>query len=268
MTYATRERSVYQGQPLECYVFSGPVGVFRYTSMPFPITLGGNVYDPLPVTRSAIVIGAIIDSPQTMDFNIPSDHPLCKAYVGRYTPDFLDITTYRAHYGEDLSTQYTTEWQGQAVGYSVKDNWFTIQTVSILQSKILGVTSTVYYQYSCNNRVYDSVCKAVRAAHQTTATVVLVDNIIVDVSATGYPDGDLALGTMKLDRTSEERSIVSNVGARLTISYPFMDLIPGDTVTLTQGCDNKMSTCVNRFNNVLNFTGFRFIPTSNPMDKG
>lgn len=268
MTYTAREKSTYEGQPFECYEFVGPVGTFRHTSLPFEVTVGGNVFSPLPVTRTAIIIGSIVDSPQTMDFNIPASHPLTNAYAGRYTPDYLNVTVYRAHYGDDLSSEYKTEWQGQAVGYGVNDNWFVIQTVSILQSKILGSTSTIYYQYSCNNRVYDSVCKAVAADHQTLTSVTLVDNVVIDVTSQGFANGQLELGTMTLDRTGEQRSIVSNVDSRITVAYPFLDIVVGDNVTLTQGCDNKMTTCVNRFNNILNFTGFRFIPENNPMDKG
>jgi hypothetical protein len=268
MTYSSRDKSVYLGKPFECYEFIGPVGTFRYTSLPFEVTLGGELYQPLVVTRTAIVIGSIIDSPQTMDFNLPASHTLCQAYAGRYTPDYLVVNAYRSHYGEDLSTEYTIEWQGGAVGYLVKDEWFTIQTVSLIQSKILGVTSTIYYQYGCNNRVYDSVCQAVKADHQVSTTVVRLDNVLVRVQAQTYANDELTLGTIKLDRTGEERSIVSNTDNVLTISYPFLDLVPGDVVTLTQGCDNKMTTCVNRFNNVQHFTGCRHIPVENPMDKG
>jgi len=267
MSYATREVSTFDGQPFEAYEFIGPVGTFRYTSLPFAVTLGGEVYEPFVVTRTAIVISGIVDQAQTMDFNIPATHVLCSAYAGRYTPDYLTVNAYRAHYGDDLSTEYTTEWQGSAVGFDVRDDWFIIQTVSVIQAKILGVTSTVYYQYSCNNRIYDSVCKAVKSEHQVTATVTFVDNVTIKVDAQSYPNGDLELGTLLLNRSNEERSIVSNIDGTITVAYPFLDIVVGDVVTLTQGCDNKMSTCVNRFDNILNFTGFRFIPEDDPMNK-
>lgn len=38
------------------------------------------------------------------------------------------------------------------------------------------------------------------------------------------------------------------------------DLVIGDTVTLTAGCDKRQATCLAKFNNVANFQGFPFIP--------
>lgn len=265
MTYAAREVSVDQGRPFEVYRFEGPVGVFRYTSLPFPVTVDDELYEPLTITRTAIVIQSVIDSPQTMDFSIPADGPLAAAYMNRYTPDYLNIKVMRAHLGDSFNTDFTVEWQGQAATYSVEGDWFVISTTSILQSKILGATSTIYYQYACNNLVYDERCKADAAAHTVGAAVVKSDNVTITLNTSGYPNGELALGTLRVTRTGEERSIVSNTGTKLVVSYPFLDIVPGDAVTLVQGCNNTMATCVNRFNNVENFTGFRFIPIDNPM---
>jgi hypothetical protein len=36
--------------------------------------------------------------------------------------------------------------------------------------------------------------------------------------------------------------------------------LPGDTVTIYYGCDKTMTTCANRFSNLVNYLGFPFIP--------
>ncbi len=38
----------------------------------------------------------------------------------------------------------------------------------------------------------------------------------------------------------------------------------GDTVDLILGCDNTYTTCLNKFNNLINFGGFMFLPATNP----
>ncbi|MFZ5792755.1 MAG: DUF2163 domain-containing protein [Pseudomonadota bacterium] len=38
------------------------------------------------------------------------------------------------------------------------------------------------------------------------------------------------------------------------------EIAPGDTFTVTAGCDKSLDTCIARFNNVANFRGFPFIP--------
>jgi len=37
-------------------------------------------------------------------------------------------------------------------------------------------------------------------------------------------------------------------------------IAPGDTFTVTAGCDKRFATCHDRFNNVVNFRGFPHIP--------
>jgi uncharacterized phage protein (TIGR02218 family) len=38
------------------------------------------------------------------------------------------------------------------------------------------------------------------------------------------------------------------------------DIAPGDTFTIVPGCDKSKATCIAKFNNVLNFRGFSFVP--------
>ena len=60
------------------------------------------------------------------------------------------------------------------------------------------------------------------------------------------------------------RWITAHVGDTLTLSYPFKGMAPGETVSVFPGCDGLESTCRNKFNNVLNFSGFTRLPSKNP----
>ena len=57
--------------------------------------------------------------------------------------------------------------------------------------------------------------------------------------------------------------VIVNTGAEVSFdlweSMAF-DIAPGDTFTVTAGCDKSLDTCIARFNNVANFRGFPFIP--------
>jgi uncharacterized phage protein (TIGR02218 family) len=49
--------------------------------------------------------------------------------------------------------------------------------------------------------------------------------------------------------------------ARISLFLPTPDPIqPGDTFTVTAGCDKRLETCRDRFSNVINFGGFPHIP--------
>lgn len=270
MSYEQREHSVASGAPFECYHFATPVGTFRYTSLPVPVQLGSGaggaleLYTPQLIKRGSAEISTIIDSLRTMDIHVPIDDPLAKAYCRRAVPAWLTTIVYRAHLGDDLATQFDVEWRGEATGYSYDpDGALIVATQSILQAKVQGPAATPYVQLACNHRVFDSRCKALRENFTHQTVIATVDNVEIRVESQGFANSDLALGTMVNVRTGEVRSIHDNIDGLVTITYPFLDVLAGDQVELTLGCDNTMATCVTRFDNVANFGGFRYVPLDN-----
>lgn len=261
MSYETKENSQSDGEPFECYEFTSPIGTFRYTSLPSEVTLGGNTYVPTAITRGSVVISMVIDTLQTVDFQLPLLSDIAQAYLGSVLPDYLTVRVYRGHVGE---TDFVTEWYGESVKYSIVSGKFVIKTQSVLQAKVLGQATTVYTQYGCNNKVYDARCKALKSAFTQSTEVVKVDNYNITVLNQGYDNDELQLGTMISDRTGEERTIQGNTNQLISITYPFFDIVKGDTVKLVLGCDNRMATCRDRFDNVANYTGFRYMPLVNP----
>lgn len=269
MTYAAKEKSVSSGIPFECYEFETPVGTFRYTSLLEDVTLGTGLtektFKPCPgIDRSTAEINSIIDTLQSMNFLIPKDDRLAKTYNKKNLPEYCTTRVYRAHWGDDLTTQFEVEWRGEATGYEYdNDGAFIISTQSILQSKIQGNQCTIYTQLSCNHRVYDERCGVVKADHTVFTDVTKVDNIKITVLSQSLSNTDLQLGEIKNLRTGEVRTIFSAADGVITVTYPFTDILVGDNVSLSRGCNNLMSTCISRFNNVARFLGFRYIPVSN-----
>src|SRR3546814_7797331 len=67
--------------------------------------------------------------------------------------------------------------------------------------------------------------------------------------------------------------IVDHVGTAITIqrmSYSLQQAIdagfPFDVI-LYPGCDHSRATCISKFNNLLNYGGYDFIPVKNPTDR-
>lgn len=268
MTYAANEKSVASGAPFECYRFETPMGTFRYTSLPFAVTLGtgdgAQTFDPCPgIDRTTAEINSVVDSLQTMDFVIPREDDLARRYNQKNLPDYCTTRVYRAHWGDDLTTQFEIEWRGEATDYSYRDGALIISTQSILQAKIQGSQCTIYTQLSCNHRVYDARCGVNKGDHTASTTVTDIDNVSIEVANQTFSNVDLQLGEMRNTRTGEARTIFQAASGLITVTYPFTDLVVGDTVELSRGCNNLMSTCIARFNNVERFLGFRYIPTTN-----
>lgn len=58
--------------------------------------------------------------------------------------------------------------------------------------------------------------------------------------------------------------IVGHAGANLTLMAPLPGLAAGMSAKLYAGCDRSLSVCGSRFDNVVNFGGFPWIPLKNP----
>jgi hypothetical protein len=264
MSYDDNEKSIDKGEPFEVYELLTPSGPFRYASGPQRRRVDNEWYEGATVTRSSIVISSILDSPQTMDFNFPVNNALTKMYMGRVTPDTLRVRVLKGHANTDYNTDFSIEWVGDAVGYSVKGDWFVVETVSRLQAMISNASAQIYMQNSCNNTVYDERCQANPGPNTHVTQVTAFDNLRINVQNQLFASGELNLGTMEIDRTGEIRTITSSTANVIGVAYPFNDIKVGDSVTLIKGCDNKMSTCHVRFNNVAHYNGFRFVPVENP----
>jgi hypothetical protein len=71
-----------------------------------------------------------------------------------------------------------------------------------------------------------------------------------------------------LEKGEERRMILSHTGTSLTLINFLSGLVPGDSVNLYAGCQRNADDCTRRFNNLVNFWGFPWIPTKNPFSGG
>jgi len=96
---------------------------------------------------------------------------------------------------------------------------------------------------------------------------IVIEEIDVDlnrVRISGISAGDHLDGQIRfLDgpQTGIAFAIVGADGGWLALDRPLSDgLVAGTPAELVQGCDHTLTTCVNRFDNVLNFRGEPFLP--------
>lgn len=265
MSYDVKDRSVASGEPVECYEFVTAHKTWRFTSYHSAITMAGEVYEPLPITRSTIETGSIIDTLQTMDFNVPSDHEIAQTFCYTLSPRNLDVTVRRGHIGDDLSVDFKVEYVGEILGASPAGNWGIIRTGNKLQSKLNGNLSSVIYQKLCNHKLFDERCKVVKADFTESAVVTKVQGQIITVDDMVFAADELIGGEMVNTRTGESQGIISNDFNILRIGFTFFDIVVGDTVELTRGCNHvRLGDCKTVFDNVVNYGGFDHIPEVNP----
>jgi len=129
---------------------------------------------------------------------------------------------------------------------------------TLLQKKLLSMSIQNY----CNNALFDELCSLNRASYEVTATVSAAIGITLQ-SATfaTFPDGYWFLGnaTLVKDGDTQVALITAHTGNTISLQYRFTGIETGDDVVVVPGCDKRAETCLNRFSNILNHTGYPYL---------
>jgi uncharacterized phage protein (TIGR02218 family) len=128
------------------------------------------------------------------------------------------------------------------------------------------------YQAPCMNNLFDSNCGVNRAANTVSGSITSIgtgSNPTLTVSLQGTASaGYFDLGIVKMTSGVNEgigRTVQAQGGSGNSITLQFARPLPfalavGDTFTATAGCNKPVTTCGNKFNNLIRFRGQPFIP--------
>jgi uncharacterized phage protein (TIGR02218 family) len=119
------------------------------------------------------------------------------------------------------------------------------------------------YSPTCLHTLYDSGCGVIRgtyAASGTAASGSTVSAINFAGAATSHTQGSMVFSSgINANVRATVKSVV--VGVSLNLIYPLPALpATGDAFTVYAGCDHTRATCQSRFNNIINFRGYPFVP--------
>lgn len=124
-----------------------------------------------------------------------------------------------------------------------------------------------YYNRTCEARLGDAYCNVDLAAStqsgKTVGTIITARQKFAS-DATGA-EGFFTHGKITFTSgdntglTGEVKKFEADGTISLWLAMPF-DIDPGDLFTIEPGCDRLASTCIDKFNNIVNFRGYPFIP--------
>ena len=130
------------------------------------------------------------------------------------------------------------------------------------------------FQRRCPFVLYDT--RTCRATPQTATATVSEINTTRDVlsvsgisSATvGYYTGGVICPSSVYDRGNAGNSFISSHNKtagydQIRLTTP-VSVSVGDSISLLAGCDRTWQTCYGKFNNIINFGGFPYLPLENP----
>jgi uncharacterized phage protein (TIGR02218 family) len=109
-------------------------------------------------------------------------------------------------------------------------------------------------------------CRADLTGRQFTGTVTTQNGTSLSVDITGLSNNDLRNG--RLDTAGGlSFDIINNAGSGLTLADPPSTDLIGQTVTVTFGCNKMLDDC-ERYDNVVNYFGEPYVPTSDQWASG
>ena len=270
MTYATQNASIHDSQPIECYKFVGPGGIFRYCTNDEDalIEVRGETFVAMNITRNSIDVNLLTAGPKGLEIEVPIDCDLAIEHAYVQSPQQLTLEIIRVERGTSWVSDYQVIYKGEANSFRLNGDMITIQFGNVFQNQLENEVNIPVVQFTCNHKLYDARCQANQAAHTVSATVTIVGPDAVTVNNDGFADHALKAGTAHNTRTGEDRLIVDNVANTINLGFGFSDVIVGDVVNLIRGCLHNPTDCISTFANFIHYGGHRHVPDSNPYIDG
>ncbi len=245
--------------------------VARYTTADVDINYGGNLFGSKGVLLKRGTVRAVIGlEVDTLDMSVFADasHLLDgKPFVSAAMAGSLDGANVL------LERAFLSSWSTAPVGAvilfsgrvsDVSGSRTEVKIVVKSDIELLNIKlPRNLYQASCLNTVYDASCAASKPAKTVTGTVTGGTTQLI-TSTRSEPAGWFEQGVFAF--TSGE-----NVGVFRTVksysdgAFGFALPLPntpasGDAFSVYPGCDKTQSTCASKFNNVIHFRGFPYVP--------
>lgn len=255
----------------ELYRFTeqGSVQVWAYTSGDEVVTYnagdGDEDYIPTSIGRSEVESKNEL-SRANLDIQVPLTNP---AGI-RWLQDNGELLVGLTIFERDRVGAVTVVWKGRLVATVPGMDSITLKFESIFTSlRRPGLRAR--YQRSCRHALYGRGCNLDPETFAVAgAMTALADTVATVTEAAAQPNG-YYVGGMLRSPDGVLSYIIGHSGANLTLQRVSYSLAQAAAegfpvaVTIYPGCSHDRATCNAKFDNLLNYGGFDFIPQKNPM---
>jgi uncharacterized phage protein (TIGR02218 family) len=264
VTYAEREESVYEGNPIELYQFEREDGIaWRYTSSDESRIYLGNFYTAIPMQRNAIEVSQDTIK-ATLKIEMPVDEDFIQQFVTE--PPFIAIAVTVWRYHED-NTEVVGLWTGRVINIEIQESTATVLCESSYTSLKRNTLRRVY-SVRCPHLLYGPVCKVDKNFFVENVTVASFSG--TQVTSTGFdltPEQYFLGGYVEHTKNGflSRRFVIDQVDDTITLELPLYNLEIGDVLVSYPGCSHTLTICNTKFSNVANYGGQPWIPDKNPL---
>jgi hypothetical protein len=276
MTFVAHEESREAGNPVQLFkfIYGTEVGQhYAYTDHTEELIVDGITYSPVPIQRSGIESNGTLDKSA---IRINADIGTELAEIFRVYPPAYVVTLVIAqgHVG-DVDEEFVVIWAGRVIAANRNKSELVLSAEPVSTSlRRPGLRR--HYQYGCPHQLYGPKCQANKAAATVSSTVdsIAGATVTLDAGWEGAFSPAKFLGGM-LEWTTDEgsidrRTILRVSGDTLSLSGIPQGLAATDAVDVVLGCNHKAyaedgGDCQPLHDNIVNYGGFRWIPTKNPI---
>lgn len=247
----------------ELYRFVRGSNVWTLTSSGVDIDYNSETYEPGVMGHGERSSQTEI-SKENLTIKIDIESSLAQDLLSYFGDEIMTMTLF-------IQLDATTEvgWKGRQVSQKPIGNELHIIVESVFTSlRRPGLRAR--YQKTCRHALYGTYgCKLSVETYAYTSTVSSISGLNIEVAgASLQSDGYYLGGMIRALSDNSLRWIVNHVGDILTLVRPFEQLEDdgiGASVKIYPGCNHTRPICISKFNNVLNYGGFPWIPSKNPM---
>lgn len=264
MAFEVEEESRSLGEPQALYRFTVGANTYAYTDWEDIITFQSDDYQPIPIDRTSVNTSGTLDK-STLTVRVPHNTAIAELFRVFPPSEVVGLTIFQGH-ADDESGEYLAIWVGRVLSCKREGSEAALACEPVSTSmKRPGLR--VRDQYQCPHALYGPSCRADRDENTVAATVASVAGAVVTLeagwngsfAASRFTNGIIQWGT-------DQRQILSVAGTvnQLRVGGVLTGLEAGTTVSLSLGCNHETTDC-NKFDNIQNYGGCKWIPLKNPI---
>jgi len=270
MTYDEYEISPESGRPVELFVFTIAGSTYRYTSAEDDVVVDSDTYEATAISRGNSGDGAA-KRDGSFEIELPASNEVAQLYVNIIPGARVRIEVTRYHRDDTPTPDLVEIFSGFVEAVDFIDDGYKAKMRA--RSALAGLSRMMPrygYQSQCNHVLFDADCKI----SETASAYRLLDTIVTSAdtrfltiaAAALFVDGWFTGGFVEEAGSTDFRLVLSHVGDQIEMMLPFVETPL--TVTLYAGCAHTVGVCKSKFDNVINYGGFAWVPTRNPFESG
>jgi len=264
MSYDVIEKSSYEAQPVELYVFIRGTEIFRYTTAQDDQLITGQIYEDYNIKRAKIEQNQDIGK-NPVQFDSEISLPFVQQYIGTPPTDVIDINILRYHETDDIK-ETIIFWIGRVINVKFTGDNVEIQCEPIFTS-LKRPTLRRLYQVACPHLLYGPLCTVDETSFKVTANLSSVNGTTIKSATFATQPNNYFTGgyvTWEINNVKNKRFILTHTGDTLVLNLPFPGITALNNIDVYPGCDHSLTTCASKFSNNINYGGFPSLPEKNP----